>query len=390
MPPVDEDFAEIDVEALAAWIRAADSPLVIDVREPDEHAAGVLLNARLLPLGGIDGWIDGFPARPDRAIVVYCAAGSRSAEAARRLRNRGCRRVHSLRGGIEAWRRRGEPLCAPGELGSQALGTPQFDRYARQLRLPEVGIEGQEKLLRARVLCIGAGGIGSSACLYLAAAGVGQIAIVDDDVVAASNLQRQILHTTPRIGMLKTDSAARAIGELNPDVRVRLHPARLGAGNALDLLADCDVVVDGSDNFATRYLVNDAALRLGKPLVFGAVLRYEAQLAVFTGAPCYRCLFPSPAPAEFAPSCAEAGVLGVVPGLVGVLQAAEALKLILGIGATPAGQLVTFDAWTMDFGKLAIRANPECPVCAPGVDRSRLELRDDVPPRPATQPGCVP
>lgn len=370
---------EIAVDDLAERVDAEDPPLLIDVRELHEQATGVLPGALPLPLSGFDRGIGALSHERGRAIVVYCASGKRSADAAGRMRSRGFEPVWNLRGGIEAWRVRGLRIEAPATADRTALDAAQLERYARQLSLREIGLAGQRRLLDSRVLCIGAGGLGSPACLYLAAAGVGEIQIVDDDLVTASNLQRQILHSTARIGVPKADSAALAIAALNPDVRLRLHRARLCAQNAIELLSDCDVVVDGSDNFATRYVVNDAALRLDKPVVSGAVLRYEAQIAVFGGAPCYRCLFPSAPPAEFSPSCVEAGVLGVVPGLIGVLQATEALKLILRIGAPSFGRLITYDALTLRFSELTVKADPACPSCAPHVDRSRLVIRDDPP-----------
>lgn len=368
-PHVDAEL-EITAEELATSLAATAAPLLVDVRESDEHATGILAGARLVPLRELERAFEdgGAPyAARDRPIVLYCASGRRSAQGARALRRLGFRDVRSLHGGIDAWRIRGLPVspldATTAPAITRGLSPDQLDRYARQLRLSEVGIEGQRRLLDARVLCIGAGGLGSPACVYLAAAGVGEIGIVDDDVVALSNLHRQILHTTARIGEPKTESASQMLAALNPDVRLRLHRERLTRENARTLIADHDLVIDGSDNFATRYVVNDAALQLGKPAIFGAVLRFEGQVAVVNGAPCYRCLFPEAPPAEFAPSCVEAGVLGVVPGIVGTLQATEALKLLLGIGESLRGRLLTIDTLTMEFTTLNVRADPACPSC---------------------------
>jgi molybdopterin/thiamine biosynthesis adenylyltransferase len=244
--------------------------------------------------------------------------------------------------------------------------------------LPEVGVAGQLKLLGAKVLCIGAGGLGSPSSMYLAAAGIGTIGVIDDDVVDASNLQRQILHGTDRVGVAKVDSAETTLRGLNPDVKVDKHRTRITSDNALALIAPYDVIVDGADNFATRYLVNDAALRLGKPVIHASIFRFEGQITVFpaSGSPCYRCLYPQPPPAEDAPSCAEAGVLGVLPGIMGVLQATEAIKLILGLGDSLAGRLVCYDAIKTRFRELRLRRDPKCPTCGDGVDRSAIPLID--------------
>jgi len=373
--PDDEAF-ETSAEELAQALASTSPPLLIDVREPHEVATGMIGGARLAPLAELGHLVSTWNIDPQRRIVVYCAGGQRSADGAHRIRGLGYATVRSLHGGITAWRRHGLPIADPPRDVRSGLTTAQLERYARQVRLPGFGIAGQRRLLDARVLCVGAGGLGSPACLYLAAAGVGEIGIVDDDVVALGNLHRQILHATSRVGTPKTDSAVKTLAALNPEVRVRAHRTRLQAANALDILAGYDVVLDGSDNFATRYVVNDAALRLRKPLISGAVLRYEGQVAVFEGAPCYRCLFPQPPPQEAAPSCSEAGVLGVVPGIVGTMQAAEALKLILGVGEPLRARLLTFDALSMSFSALAVRAAPHCTSCGPRVDRASLELRD--------------
>ncbi|MCK6372365.1 MAG: molybdopterin-synthase adenylyltransferase MoeB, partial [Gammaproteobacteria bacterium] len=292
-----------------------------------------------------------------------CASGKRSRIAVERLRAAGLE-ARSLAGGLDAWRAAGLPVSAPATVGG--LDATQLERYSRHLRLTEIGLQGQRKLRAAKVVCVGAGGLGSPAALYLAAAGVGELGIVDDDVVELSNLQRQVLHTTASIGRPKTESAAEMLAALNPDVRVTPYRVRLTAENAPQLLARYDVIVDASDNFATRYAIADAALALGRPVIHAAIQGFEGQLTAFgpQGRPCYRCLFPTPPPADAAPSCEEAGVLGVLPGILGTLQAAEALKLVLGIGEPLAGRLVLLDALALRFHELEVAADPAC-VCAP-------------------------
>jgi molybdopterin/thiamine biosynthesis adenylyltransferase len=282
------------------------------------------------------------------------------------LRARGYRRAVSLAGGFERWRSEGRPCEFP-----MGLDPVRRERYSRHLLLAEVGAAGQERLLASRVLLVGAGGLGSPAALYLAAAGVGTLGIVDPDLVEESNLQRQVLHDREHLGRLKVESAAAAVGRLNPDVKVVPYPVRLGADNALELMSGYDVVVDGADNFPTRYLMNDAALHLRVPVVHGSVFRFEGQATVFLPyrGPCYRCLFPEPPPPGLAPSCAEVGVLGVLPGIIGSIQAAEALKLLLGIGEPLVGRLLTYDALAQEFLTLRVRRNPACPACA---DESRV------------------
>lgn len=362
MPASDEADLETTPEQLVAALASQSPPLLVDVREPGEQAAGILDGARLVPLRDLESAELG--VMPGRSIVLYCAGGRRSLDGARRLRKLGVRDVKSLRGGYDDWHRRGLPTSPPPEAMAAGFDRARLERYTRQLRLPEVGLEGQRRLAAARVLCIGAGGLGSPACLYLAAAGIGELGIVDDDVVALHNLHRQVIHTTARVGMAKTDSAAETLAALDPGVRLRLRRERLDAANAEALIAGYDIVLDGSDNFATRYLVNDVALRLGRPAVFGAVLRFEGQVSVVDGPPCYRCLFPEPPPPEASPSCAEAGVLGVVPGLVGLLQATEVLKLVLGLGECLRGRLLSIDTLSASFTTLAVQPDPACPSCA--------------------------
>ncbi len=363
---------EIDVGALAGALAAAGAaPVVVDVRDPDETTAGVIPGALTIPRGRLEQRIEAAVPERARAIVMVCASGTRSLLAARTLAELGYGDVQSLAGGMTAWIAGGHALDTGG------LTAAQRARYSRHILLPEVGEAGQRTLLASKVVCIGAGGLGSPASLYLAAAGVGTLGLVDDDVVDASNLQRQVVHATDRIGVAKVDSAARTLSGLNPDVRVAGHRTRLTADNALELLAGYDVVIDGADNFATRYLVNDVALRLGKPVVHASVFRFEGQLTVFPagGRPCYRCLFPEPPPPGAAPSCQEAGVLGVLPGVMGVLQATEALKLLLGL-PTIAGRLLVWDAVRSKFRELTLRRDPRCPTCGDGVDPATIPLVD--------------
>jgi molybdopterin/thiamine biosynthesis adenylyltransferase/rhodanese-related sulfurtransferase len=342
-------------------VDSADVPLLLDVREPDEWQEGHLPGAVHVPRGNLESRIEALVPDKDREIVVYCASGARSAFAAKSLGDLGYTSVSSLAGGFTDWKRNGFPFETP-----KVLSPEQRSRYARHLLIPEVGERGQQKLLEARVLLVGAGGLGSPASLYLAAAGVGTLGIVDADVVDDSNLQRQIVHSTDRLGEPKVLSAKRTIEALNPDVHVEAYQERLTSDNVERILsAGWDVIVDGADNFPTRYLVNDASVWHGVPVVHGSIYRFEGQVTVFhPGAgPCYRCLFPAPPPPELAPSCAEGGVLGVLPGIVGSLQANEALKLILGAGETLTGRLLLFDALATTFDEVVVRREPSCPVC---------------------------
>ena len=370
---------EIEIAEVATRLAGDVRPILIDVREIDEHAAGFITGALLIPQDLLAARIDA--AAPDKRvqIIVYCASGVRSALAARTLADLGYGDVRSMRGGFIAWQRAGQAWIIPPTDGATAsLNADQLSRYSRHLRLPEVGVEGQRRLLDARVLCVGAGGLGSPASLYLAAAGIGTLGIIDDDVVDLSNLQRQIVHGSDRVGMAKVDSAQQTLAGLNPDVSVVKIRARLCPENALAVLADYDVIVDGSDNFATRYLINDVALRLGMPVVHASIYRFEGQLTVFSaaGAPCYRCLFPKPPPADASPSCQDAGVLGMLPGVMGVLQATEAIKLVLGIGDSLAGRLVLYDALSMRFSEFQLSRDLNCPACGVGVDRAEIPLVD--------------
>ena len=335
--------------------------LVIDVRETGEHEQGSIPGARLLPRGLLERDITGVAPDRSRPVVVYCASGWRSALAALSLREMGYETVYSLAGGFDLWKSQGRAWGV-----GEGLTAEQRDRYSRHIILEEVGEAGQARLLDSSILLIGAGGLGSPAALYLAAAGVGTIGVVDYDVVDRTNLQRQVLHNLDRVGMPKTESAREAITALNPDVKVVTHNTRLDADNALDIMNGYDVVLDGGDNFPTRYLVNDASLHLRVPVVHGSIFRFEGQVSVFDpyAGPCYRCLFPEPPPPELAPSCAETGVLGVLPGIIGSIEAMEAIKLLLELGEPLTGRLLIYDALEEDFSSVSIDRDPTCPACA--------------------------
>ena len=370
---ITKEIPEIDVPTLSAQLASPDRPDVIDVREPEEYAQGYIPGARWIVRGRLEQRIEDAVPDRDKPVVLYCASGPRSIMGARSLLELGYKKVTSLAGGFGAWKRAGHAFDMPVTLTSE-----QQQRYSRHTMLPEVGEAGQVKLLKSKILCLGAGGLGSPSSMYLAAAGVGTLGMVDDDVVDASNLQRQILHSTDRVGVHKVESAAKTLTGLNPDVKVVQHRTRLDSSNALEIMAGYDVIVDGADNFQARYLVNDAALKLGIPVVHASIFRFEGQMTVFPGegGPCYRCLYPSPPPPEEAPSCAEAGVLGVLPGVMGVLQATEAVKILLGKGTTLAGRLLVYDALKTKFRELKLRRDESCPTCGTGVDRSKIELID--------------
>jgi molybdopterin/thiamine biosynthesis adenylyltransferase/rhodanese-related sulfurtransferase len=356
------------------------------VREPVEWAAGHLEGAVLVPLGHLAARASEAVPDRERPIVAYCATGVRSLYAAALLSRLGYREVVNLAGGIEAWQRAGRPIEVPsapgdatgsgdgaaaghGRAAAAGLSPSQRERYSRQLLIPEVGPEGQARLLASRVLIVGAGGLGSPAALYLAAAGVGTLEVVDFDLVDVSNLQRQVLHATDRIGEPKVESARVALAALNPDVRVVAREAIVDADNVAELIAACDVVLDGTDSFETRYLLNDAAVRAGIPVVHASVFRFEGQVTTFVPfqGPCYRCLYPAPPPPELAPPCSVVGVLGVVPGVLGMLQANEVLKLLLGIGEPLVGRLLVFDALDSTFTAFSIERDPACPACGEAV-----------------------
>jgi len=341
--------------------------VLLDVREPYEHAAGMAAGAIALPRAQVAQRISQLIVDRQTEILTICAHGQRSLMAAQVLQQLGYTNVTSVSGGTAQWMAEGLPMSEPENQDADF-----FERYSRHLRLPEVGEAGQRKLEEARVVVVGAGGLGSPAAFYLAAAGVGTLVLADDDAVDRSNLQRQILHTDARIGISKVQSAAQTLKALNPRTRIEGLTERVTSANVEDLLDGADVVIDGADNFPARYLLNDACVKLAKPLVYGAVHRFEGQVSVFDAgrqrgiAPCYRCLFPQPPPADAAPNCSEAGVLGVLPGVIGMLQATEALKLILGIGEPLTGRLLMFDALAMRFRETRLAPDPDCPVCAPG------------------------
>ena len=339
--------------------------VLIDTREPHEYQEARLEGGKLVPPGLLGEEIAA--AAPDKAArtILYCRSGSRSYKAAEQMQALGYANVASMAGGILAWQEQGLPVVA-----TEGMTAEQRDRYSRHTLLPEVGVEGQLKLLDAKVLLLGAGGLGAPTALYLAAAGIGTLGLVDDDVVDASNLQRQVIHNTERIGEPKTSSARKTIEALNPDVKVVEHNLRLDAGNILGLIEDYDVIVDGADNFPTRYLLNDASVRLRKPVVSASILSFDGQISTFVPfeGPCYRCLYPTPPPAELAPSCSANGVLGVMAGTMGTLQANEVIKLVLGVGEPLIGRLVLYEALGTRFTELKVRRDPECPICGENAE----------------------
>ena len=345
--------------------------VVLDVREPDEYEQGAIPGAVHIPRGTLESSVENRITDKAAPVIIHCASGVRSAFAAKTLSDMGYQDVVSMTGGFNKWKDEGRDWAAPRKLSPE-----QRNRYQRHLLLPEVDVEGQLKLLDARVLLLGAGGLGSPAALYLAAAGVGTIGIVDMDVVDESNLQRQILHNIDRVGERKVDSAKKTLTAINPDVNVVTHDVRLGADNVMDILSGYDIVVDGADNFPVRYLLNDAALKLEIPVVHGSIFRFEGQVTVFKphDGPCYRCFLPEPPPAELAPSCAEAGVLGVLPGIVGSIQAVEAIKLILGVGEDLSGRLLAYDALEESFRTYRMLRDPECPTCS--IDPERIVIAE--------------
>ncbi len=348
------------------------SSTLVDVREASEWEQGYIPGAHHVSKSYIEQQIEGIAPDRDQPLVLYCAGGVRSLFAAQTLQEMGYTNVVSMAQGFQGWKSAGLPFDKP-----VVLGTEQKQRYSRHLLIPEVGTAGQAKLLGSKALLIGAGGLGSPAALYLAAAGVGTIGLVDFDVVDLSNLQRQIIHTTDRIGERKVESARIAINALNPDVKVEVHEEMLVAANVERIIAGYDVILDGTDTFETRYILNDAAVAAGIPVVHASVFRFEGQLTTFVPyeGPCYRCLYPTPPPPELAPGCSVAGVLGVVPGILGLLQTNEALKVLLGIGNTLAGRLLLFDALETEFTELQLRRDPHCPVCSDEAVAARKEGR---------------
>jgi len=354
---VKRSIREVDPEGAEAQRGHA---VFLDVREADEFAQGAIPWALHIPRGYVELQIEGRVPDKSQPLVVYCAGGTRSALAAKALGDLGYSDVVSMAGGFNKWKDEGRAWSTP-----RTLDADQRNRYQRHLLLPEVGEAGQQRLLESRVLLLGAGGLGSPAALYLAAAGVGTIGVIDMDVVDASNLQRQILHNLDRIGERKVDSAKKTLTAMNPDIDVVTYDTRLGADNIESIIDGYDVIVDGTDNFPTRYLVNDASLLKRIPVVHGSIFRFEGQVTVFKpyDGPCYRCLIPEPPPAELAPSCAEAGVLGVLPGIIGSLQAMETIKLLLDLGDPLVGRLLAYDALEASFRTFKVRRDPACPAC---------------------------
>lgn len=355
---VKSEIREVSVQEAHAL--AAAGSVLVDVREADEWSEGHVPGSLFIPRGFLELRIEEKVTDKSLEVLLYCAGGTRSALAARSLRDLGYTRVASVAGGFGKWKEAGLPIVVP-----KTLSAEQQRRYSRHLLVPEVGEAGQHKLLASRVLLVGAGGLGSPAGLYLAAAGIGTLGVLDSDVVDLTNLQRQVLHTTASVGKPKTESAEATIRALNPDVKVVRHDTRLEAANVMELFASYDVIVDGCDNFSTKYLVNDAAVLLGKTNAYGSIFRFDGQASTFVKGrgPCYRCVYPEPTPTELAPSCDEAGVLGVLPGVVGLIQATEAIKAVLGKGELLTGRLLTYDALAMTFRQFKVRRDPKCAVC---------------------------
>ncbi len=365
-----EQIREVTVQDVADL--PPGSAAIVDVREASEWEQGHLPGASHVSKSYIEQQIEGIAPDRDQPVVLYCAGGVRSLFAAQTLADMGYTDVVSVKGGFQAWKSAGFEFDTP-----VVLSADQKQRYSRHLLIPEVGSEGQARLLGSKALLIGAGGLGSPAALYLAAAGVGTIGLVDFDVVDVSNLQRQIIHTTDRVGERKVESAKIAINALNPEIKVVAHEEMLVAANVERIIAGYDVILDGTDTFETRYILNDAAVAAGIPVIHASVFRFEGQLTTFIpyAGPCYRCLYPTPPPPELAPGCSVAGVLGVVPGILGLLQTNEALKVLLGIGTTLAGRLLLFDALETEFTELQLRRDPHCPVCSDEAVAARAEGR---------------
>jgi len=357
---VRKEVKEVSLEELKRRFDAKEPYVFLDVREKEEYRAGFIPGAVSIPRGFLEIQVEQRLTDKSAKIVAYCAGGTRSALAAKTLMELGYTNVETANPGFVRWKDLGFPMDTPPQLTDA-----QRDRYSRHILLPEVGDVGQAKLLKSKVLLLGAGGLGSPAALYLAAAGVGTLGLADADTVDASNLQRQILHATSRVGMPKVASAAKALTDLNPDVKVIGHEERVNSSNVERLFNDYDVIVDGTDNFPTRYLVNDASVFLGKPVVHGSIFRFDGQATTFVPGkgPCYRCLFPEPPPPELAPSCQEAGVLGALPGIIGTIQAIETLKVLLGKGEPLIGRLMLYDALEQRFREVKYAKDPECPAC---------------------------
>jgi molybdopterin/thiamine biosynthesis adenylyltransferase/rhodanese-related sulfurtransferase len=370
---LDEARAQIKSIDIDEARRMLEKPgtVLLDVREGDEWRQGHIPQAVGIPRGFLELRVEEKVPDHKTPIILQCASGTRSLLAARALREMGYENLYNLTGGFNSWKDRGLPWTADRQFTADEL-----TRYSRHFVIPEVGEKGQAKLLDSKVLLLGAGALGSSSALYLAAAGVGTLGLVDFDVVDLSNLQRQIIHTTDRVGMLKTESAQKSINAINPGVKVNRHDVRLSSDNVMDIIKDYDVIVNCGDNFPTRYLINDACVFARKPLVDGAIFRFEGNATVFyaaEGGPCYRCLYPEPAPPDMAPSCAEAGVLGALPGLIGSIEALEAIKLILGAGEPLIGRMVYFDTLSKEYVRvLKVKRDPQCPVCGDHPTQTRL------------------
>ncbi len=372
-----------EIDATEAETRLGQATF-LDVRELDEYEQGMIPGSVFIPRGHLESQVENKITDRETPVVVYCAGGMRSAFAAKTLQDLGYHDVVSLAGGFGRWKDQGRPWITPAVLTPE-----QRNRYHRHLLLPEIGDSGQQKLLASKVLLLGAGGLGSPAALYLAAAGVGTLGIVDMDVVDASNLQRQILHNMERVGERKVDSAKKTLTAINPDVNVVTYDVRFGADNILDIIEGYDVVVDGTDNFPTRYLLNDASLLKHIPVVHGSIFRFEGQVTVFDpyNGPCYRCLLPEPPPPELAPSCAEAGVLGVLPGIIGSIQALEAIKILLDLGDPLRGRLLAYDALEQSFRTFKVRRDPSCPACGEGAEIVIAEYDDQCLPHAVLKDG---
>jgi molybdopterin/thiamine biosynthesis adenylyltransferase/rhodanese-related sulfurtransferase len=364
---IKKEIRETDVNDVQTRIQNNGVKL-LDVREKEEWDEGHLPGATFLPRGFLEVRVEKEVPEKDKPVIVYCAGGTRSAYAAKTLQDLGYTDVVSMAGGYGQWKNAGLPFIVPEKLNKNKLA-----RYSRHLKIPEIGEAGQLKLMASKVLLVGAGGLGSPAGVYLAASGVGTLGLIDSDTVDESNLQRQILHWTSSIGTPKVDSARRTLFEVNPDVKVKTYNLRLDASNVVDIFKDYDVIVSGSDNFSTAYLVNDAAVMLKKPVLYGSIFRFDGQISTFVpyDGPCFRCLYPEPAPPDLAPSCDEAGVLGVLPGVVGLIQATEAVKLLLKIGEPLVGRLLVYDALSMTFKTLKVRRRLDCATCG---DNAKIDL----------------
>lgn len=354
------EIKEITPEEVQERLEAGEPWALLDVREQSEWEEGHLPEAHFIPRGFLEIRTESALPEKDKPLVVYCGGGVRSAMATKTLQDMGYTNVMSMSGGFTRWRELDYSFTTP-----RTLTDTEMERYSRQIRIPEVGIKGQIKLLDSKVLLVGAGGLGCPSAIYLAAAGVGTIGIVDNDVVDLSNLQRQILHHTSSLGTPKTESAKAALHAINPSIEVNTYQEKLSSANVMEIIEPYDIIVDGSDNFPTRYLINDACVWTNKPNVHGSVFRFEGQVTLFNPyqGPCYRCLYPNPTPPDLAPSCADAGVLGVLPGVVGLLQAVETIKFIIGEGDSLAGRLITYDALTTSFREFKLRRDLGCPVC---------------------------